>query len=84
MCATIDHLQNLLASPDSALSSCAKYALAIITDVQDAGLKRADAPCLHDMLEMLYLESNASLYEHLLDGAPDCPICAAIQKRLPA
>lgn len=84
MCATIDHLKRLLTSQDSALSSCAKHALAIISDVQEEGLKRADASCLQDMLEMLYLESNAPLYEHLLDGAPDCPICAAIRARLPA
>jgi hypothetical protein len=83
-CATIKHLHRMTEDNESLLAAAAKHAEMIISDIQEEGMTGLDIEMLHSILEPIFDESGASLFEHLIEGAPDCDICAAIKKRITA
>ena len=83
-CATIKHLTSIANGSDHLLAQAAESALGIITDIQENGVKRFDLETLHTILDCVYTESTHSLVDHLIEGSPDCEICAAIKTRITA
>ena len=82
VCRTIEHLRDLVADTRNPLGDVAKHALAIISDIQECGIKGKDIECLNYILEPLFEQGSESLFENVREGAPDCDICAAINERL--
>ena len=83
-CSTIDHLLEITNGTDHLLAKAAKSALGIIADVKENGPSGFDLEALHAILDGVYAASVHSLFDHLLEGSPDCEICAAIKARIEA
>jgi hypothetical protein len=81
-CATIKYLQNIATGYEHSLASAAKSALCIIYDIQENGPKHLDIELLYLVVDAVYKESGASLFDHLIEGTPDCEICTAIKVRI--
>lgn len=64
------------------LSVVAQAALGIIRDAHDESLTAHDIDCLADLVTEICNEGYTGLRIYLQEDAPDCPICAALARRL--
>lgn len=82
-CTTIQYLQRLSA-PATPLAEAASASLNIISDVREFKMTALDIACLHDLVDAIISEGHERLLAHLLEGMPDCDICAALAQRMAA
>lgn len=83
-CRTVRFLKQITTdrNSDPQLVEAAKATMAIVTDLENTLFSSADLQCLHDLIDAVYRDGQAPLFDHLRDGVVDCRVCAALASRI--
>ncbi len=84
-CGTVQYLKQLVShhsQSDPGLACAAKATLDIISDINEYSMTAFDLEALHDIVSELAKSGHHVILTHLTQGAPDCAICAALEKKV--
>lgn len=83
-CQTVRYLREVAArqSTDASLARAAQAALDIVADIDVNAISVVDIDCLHALVDAIYQDGKLSLLAHLCGATADCPICAALSRRM--
>lgn len=84
-CNTIRYLRQLVLQQDPndpGLAKAAAATLNIISDITEYSMTDYDIEALHDIVDELAKSGHQIILTHLVQGAPDCRICAALAHKI--
>jgi hypothetical protein len=81
-CKAVLYLREMQHGGDETLSVLAKVVLSVISDVRENHLTKTDTACLVMLIGELAGGGGKKLLDYLVEGTPDCDICAALAKEL--
>lgn len=84
-CESVRYLNALMlrrSSIECGLDSAARSALNIISDIRESSMSDFDLEFLTDLIGAISVEGHGALLLEIQLCAPECPLCAALAKRL--